>query len=129
MFVDSPGMLDTDLPIGDIQILENALGDEPLAFEFQTSQYVFLPIIIQENQDVEYLQDFRWPFTKESEAVSHKGSLTVHKEVIAPWQFRDINGDFNAKVRQTFTGSVIVRKKNLTRVQIRRKPWSGNHVL
>lgn len=103
VFVDSPGMLDTDLPISDIQVLENALGDAPLAFEFQTSQYVFLPIIIQENQDVEYLHDFRWPFTEESKEISPnspKGSLPVHKEVIAPWQFRDVNGDFNAEVRQ-----------------------------
>lgn len=100
IFVDNLRAVDTDLPINEnrIQILEKALGDTPLAFEFQANQYVFLPIVIQENQDVEYWQDFRWPFTENSETVSSKGSLTVFREVIAPRQFKDVDGGFNAEV-------------------------------
>lgn len=96
--IDRLRITDEDLPVTDIRNLEHVMPIY-LAADFQMNQYSFLPLTIKENDDQECPQGYQWPFAKESETLSYKGSCAIFKEVIAPRQFQNAKGEVNAEVR------------------------------
>jgi hypothetical protein len=60
---------------------------------FYEAQYIFLPIMLVENRDLEYPRDLRLPFISESESMGTGSYGNVTKVVVAKGQFRNTQGN------------------------------------
>lgn len=92
------GKEDSNLPFHDLSEISEL--DTPVANDFRTHQYNFIPITIEENKDHTFSESYRFPFVKKSELIAEdKGSACVmYKEFVAPRQLININGESNAEV-------------------------------
>lgn len=102
-FIDRPGRQDKNLPF----VGTSTWSDCPFSMlesqDFETHQSTFLPITIIKDEDQEYSCSYRMPFLQKSVLISKKGSYgTIHRDVIARYQYQKRGGKPDANVRKCY---------------------------
>lgn len=91
-----PGRGDHQLPFLDLTFFEDDMRED-----FDEAQYLFRPIIIQENKHLIYSEKHRLPFLKSRER-GDGGFGVVTEETVEREQIKYSNGEVNSKVRYAY---------------------------
>jgi serine/threonine protein kinase len=104
-----PDRLDKDLPYEDNALLARTdfLSDSYFAGRFYEDQFIFLPVVLIENRDLEFPRDRRLPFVSESESMGTGSYGTVTKVVVAKGHFMNAQGNTGSWVCATYSLTVI----------------------
>lgn len=88
VFVNREDRFDEKLPFVNIGGWEDRPFSKPDAQDFDSFQYIFLPITIVENEDQEYAPSFRMPFVNVSRSIMKGSYSAVFPEAVASRQYQ-----------------------------------------
>ncbi|CAD6564933.1 MAG: hypothetical protein ASARMPREDX12_004508 [Alectoria sarmentosa] len=107
VFVNREDRFDEKLPFVNIGGWEDRPFSKPAAQDFDSFQYIFLPITIMENEDQEYAPSFRMPFVDVSRPIMKGSYSAVFPEVIARRQYQKRGESPDANVRKANHSKIV----------------------